>query len=73
MSLRRSKPLDYEVLSYYFEEVVEEEESRDSRVNKPVTEWCKCGNCMEMAIDVECLCCTEIDTIKCFHLGGREW
>ena len=36
-----------------------------------VSEWCECDNCINMPSETECVCCQEIDAIKCFRLNGE--
>ncbi|XP_057300010.1 uncharacterized protein LOC130630509 [Hydractinia symbiolongicarpus] len=44
----------------------------NSRMNKPVNEWCRCGNCERMPTGKECLRCVDVDAIKYFHLNEQE-
>ena len=37
---------------------------KQSRLELPREQWCKCGYCDVMPINKECLCCTEVDDIK---------
>lgn len=36
-----------------------------------VDRWCKCGLCVKMETNKECLCCVEIDEIKYKKLSGK--
>ena len=42
-----------------------------SRLSQDVQDWCSCGHCQVMPTEKECVCCTEIDAIKYFHLQGE--
>ncbi|XP_063060538.1 nanor [Engraulis encrasicolus] len=41
----------------------EEEAPRSPRIPKPVSEWCRCGNCGAMPTEHESLCCQEVPEV----------
>ena len=47
------------------------DEIKNARSISDIKTWCKCGKCKLMPTEKECLCCTEIDAIKYFHLNGK--
>ena len=51
----------------------EEIEGLDKRTASSVNTWCHCGHCKLMPSEKECVCCTEIDAIKYFHLNGKSY
>lgn len=32
-----------------------------SRAGQPASSWCKCGNCQESNLSIECICCQELE------------
>ena len=47
-------------------------DTENNRTATNLHEWCKCGQCKPMPSQKECLCCTEIDEVKYFHLIGKR-
>ena len=44
-----------------------------TRLDEKVDSWCKCGNCVTMPTEQECLCCHELDSAKnIFDLQGTQ-
>lgn len=37
---------------------------KEERNKVDVETWCKCGNCQQKPLAIECMCCTELDETK---------
>ena len=41
------------------------------RAHLEASEWCKCDNCQRQLLDVECVCCQELEKTKAMVKSGN--